>query len=361
MTTSLEPGRPTLRARAAALAAGGARLVPLGLRQSVLAVLIGLAVCFVIMLVVTDEPLAALQAFVFGTFRNPYSFGTMLAIATILATVALASTVAFRAGAFNIGTEGQLVLGGLAAAVTAPLIPGGGFVAQAAALLAASVAGALWILVPTILRVRWRTNEILTTLMANYIAIDVALLLVRTYFRDPDSGALETPPLDPSLWLFRVLPPSNANVGIVLVVLLAVGLWVWFERTRSGKRAEVSGMQPAFAEYLGIDSVGHLRTSMLLSGAISGLAGGLAILGISHSYIDGFSPQYGFLGITVALIGRLRPGGILVAAMLYASLITGATAMQSVSDVPFSLVFVLQGILILLITSQRIGTKGGVA
>ena len=83
------------------------------------------------------------------------------------------------------------------------------------------------------------------------------------------------------------------------------------------------------------------------------------ILGISHAYIDGFSPQYGFLGITVALIGRLRPLGILFAAALYASLITGATAMQSVSDVPFSLVFVLQGILILLITSQRIGGKGG--
>lgn len=337
----------------------GWQVVPLGLRQSIIAVVIGLVICLLIMFAVASEPLVAFQAFTLGTFRNAYSFGSMLAIATILATAAFASTVGFRAGAFNIGTEGQLVLGGLAAAVVAPLVPGGGFIAQLVALIAAAAVGALWIAVPTFLRVRWRTNEILTTLMANYIATDVALFLVRNYFRDPKSGALETPPLDPSLWLWRVLPPSQANIGMLIVILLAGGLWVWFDRTRSGKRGEVSGLQPAFAEYLGIHSTGYLRNSMLLSGALAGLAGGLAILGVSHSFIDGFSPQYGFLGITVALIGRLRPVGVLVAAMLYASLMTGATAMQSVSNVPFALVFVLQGILILLITSQRLGSRGG--
>jgi simple sugar transport system permease protein len=193
--------------------------------------------------------------------------------------------------------------------------------------------------------------------MANYIAADVALFLVNNYFRDTTSGAVETPPLDESLWLVRILPPSAANVGLILAFVVAGVLWVWFDRTRSGKRSEVSGLQPAFAEYLGIRASANLRNSMLISGALAGLAGGVAILGISHSYISGFSPQYGFLGITVALIGRLRPLGVLAAAALYASLITGATAMQSVSDVPYSLVFVLQGVLILLITSQRIGGK----
>lgn len=355
MTAPLEQEEREERRVPGVLLASARRIVPLGLRQSIVAVLIGLAICLAIILAVAEEPFAAFQAFTLGTFRNAYSIGTMIAIATILATAAFASTVAFRAGAFNIGTEGQLVLGGLTAAVVAPAVPGGGFLAQVAALLAAAVVGALWIAIPTVLRVRWRTNEILTTLMANYIAIDLALFMVNNFFRDRTSGAVETPPLDPSLWLVRWLPPSQANVGVIIVIVLAAVLWVWFDRTRSGKRSEVSGLQPAFAEYLGIPSGGRLAASMLLSGGLAGFAGGLAILGISHSYIDGFSPQYGFLGITVALIGRLRPLGILLAAMLYASLITGATAMQSVSNVPFSLVFVLQGILILLITSQRVG------
>jgi general nucleoside transport system permease protein len=358
MTAPVQEETAQRRRVPSVLLASARRVVPLGLAQSIVAVVVGVVVCFVIMLIVASQPLVAFQAFVLGSFRNPYSVGTMISIATILATTAFASTVGFRAGAFNIGTEGQLVLGGLAAAVVAPTIPGGGAIAQIVALAAAAVVGALWIAVPTVLRVRWRTNEILTTLMANYIAVDFALFAVRTWFRDPTSGALETPPLDPSLWLVRILPPSQANIGVVIVIALAAGFAIWSTRTRAGRRAEVSGLQPSFAEYLGIRSHRYLGGSMLASGAIAGLAGGLAILGISHSYIDGFSPQYGFLGITVALIGRLRPVGILVAALLYACLITGATAMQSVSDVPFSLVFVLQGILILLITSQRIGTRG---
>jgi ABC-type uncharacterized transport system permease subunit len=339
------------------LVATARRVVPLGLFQSMVAIVLGIVICFVIMLFATADPLVAFQAFTLGTFRNAYSIGSMIAIASILAVTAFASTVAFRAGAFNIGTEGQLVLGGLTAAIIAEKLPGPGGLVQVIALLGAMAAGALWIAIPTVLRVRYRTNEILTTLMANYIAADLALFLVNQYFRDKGSGAVETPPLDESRWLLQILPPSAANIGVAVALVLAGVLWLWFDRTRAGKRAEVSGLQPAFAEYLGIHSVSYLRNSMLISGALAGLGGGLAILGISHAYIDGFSPQYGFLGITVALIGRLRPVGVLVSALLYASLITGATAMQAVSDVPYSLVFVLQGILILLITSQRIGGR----
>ena len=220
------------------------------------------------------------------------------------------------------------------------------------------LAGGLWIAIPALLRMRYRTNEILTTLMFNYIAADLALFLVNAYFRDPTSGAVETPPLDRSLWLARILPPSAANVGVFLAVGLALGLWVLFEWTRAGKRMEAAGLQPAFAEYLGIPSGRYLFMSLLGSGMLAGLGGGIAILGITHAYVSGFSPQYGFLGITVALIGRLRPLGILLAALLYSSLMTGATVMQSTSDVPFALVFVLQGVLILLITSQRISGRG---
>lgn len=333
------------------------RVVPLGLAQSALAVLIGIAVCFVVILVVADEPLTAFRAFVLGTFTNTYSFGTMISIATILVLTALAATVGFRAGAFNIGVEGQLVLGGLATAVIAPRVAGPAVLAQVVSLLAAAGVGALWVAVPTVLRVRYRTNEILTTLMFTYIATDVALFLVNTYFRDPRSGAVETPRLDQSLWLARFLPPSNANTGAVVAMCVVIVAWVTFDRTRLGTRMEAVGLQPAFAEYLGVRSGTYLAGAMLTSGALAGLAGGLAVLGISHSYIDGFSPQYGFLGITVALIGRLRPAGILAAGVLYASLVTGATRMQSVSDVPFSLVFVLQGALVLLITSQRLDRR----
>lgn len=328
------------------------RIVPLGLVQSVLAVALGLILCLILILCIADKPWTAFHAFTLGTFQNTYSFGTMIAIATVLALTGLASAVGFRAGAFNIGGEGQVVLGGLCCALVAQHIGGTGGVAQLLALLAAAATGALWIAVPTYLRVRFNTNEILTTLMMNYIAQNLALYLVNSHFKDPTSGATETPPLRHAVWLGSILRPSQANIGVFIVIGIAVVTWIVFDRTRVGRRMEAGGLQPAFAEYLGIRSSLYLTGSMLVSGALAGLAGGIAILGISHAYIDGFSPQYGFLGITVALIGRLRPMGILVAAVLYASLTTGATEMQAVSNVPYSLVFILQGILILLITSQ---------
>lgn len=332
-------------------------VVPLGLRQSLVAVVLGIVVCFVIILLVASEPLTAFQSFVLGTFRTPYAFGSMIAIATVLILTALAATVSFRSGAFNIGTEGQLVLGGLAAAVTAGHLGVSGVVGQVVTLVVAAVAGAVWIVVPAFLRVRYGTNEILTTLMFNYIAAEVALYLVNEFFRDKTSGAVETPPLDTSMWLSRILPPSPANTGLFLAVALLVAAWVVFDRSRAGKRMEAAGLQPAFAEYLGISSRRYLMSSLLASGAVAGLAGGVAVLGITHAYVSGFSPQYGFLGITVALIGRLRPLGILFAAFLYATLMTGATAMQATTDVPFALVYVLQGVLILFITSQRTGGR----
>lgn len=333
--------------------------LPRGLIHSLVAVAIGIAICFAIIVAVADDPMTAFRSFVLGTFSSLYTFGSMIAIATVLALTALSAASGFRAGAFNIGIEGQLVLGGLAAAVTAQHSGVGGIAGQVAALLAATLVGALWIAVPAWLRVRYRTNEILTTLMFNYIAADLALFLVNAYFRDRTSGAVETPPLDPALWLTRILPPSAANVGVFLVIALGVGLWILFDRTRTGKRMEAVGLQPAFAEYLGVRSSRYLFVSMIGSGALAGLGGGIAVLGITHAYISGFSPQYGFLGITVALIGRLRPIGILVASLLYSSLVTGATVMQSTSDVPFALVFILQGVLILLITSQRFGKGNG--
>ncbi|HEY0248273.1 MAG TPA: ABC transporter permease [Gryllotalpicola sp.] len=350
--TSAEREAPRRRSVPLIVVDGVRRIVPMGLWQSALAVIAGLIICFFIILAVGGTPLVAFKAFTLGTFQNAYSFGSMIAIATVLAVTGFSSTVAFRAGAFNIGSEGQLVMAGLVTAVVAQHLPGPGGVVQIVALLAAAATGMLWIAVPTYLRVRFRINEILTTLMMNYIAADLSLFLVNSYFRDKTSGAVETPPLAPSRWLAGFLAPSAANIGAFVALAIGLVLWFVFTKTRVGMRMEVAGLQPAFADYLGIRSVRYLWNSMLGSGGLAGLAGGLAILGISHEYIDGFSPQYGFLGITVALIGRLRPLGVLVAAALYACLITGATAMQAVSNVPYSLVFILQGILILLITSQ---------
>ena len=329
-----------------------------GLRQSLLAIVLGLLISLGIIAVIADEPMAAFRAFTLGSFEDVYSFGTMLSIATILAITGLASAVGFKSGAFNIGGEGQLYMGGLTAAIVALELPGPGPLVMIAALVAAAVVGAAWIAIPAVLRVYYGVTEIVTTLMSTYIAMNLTKYLVKAHFKDPQSGALETPPIPQDTWLPSILSPSNANYGLFLALILAGGMALFFARTRTGMRLKLVGLQPAFAENVGIAPDRVMLGGLLSSGALAGLGGGVAILGLSHSFIDSFSPQFGFLGITVALIGRLSPIGVLAAAVLYGSLMTGATSMQSVSNVPFALVFILQGILILLITSQGIRKRG---
>ena len=323
--------------------------------RSVAAVAAGLAVCLVIILIVSDEPADAFLALTLGSFRDPFSFGSMLSIATILVVTGLAAAVAFRAGAFNIGGEGQLYLGAVAAAIVALSLPVPGPLVIVIAIVAGALAGAAWVAIPALLRAFLGVNEIVTTLMANYIAILTTLLILNLGLRDVTSGAPESSPLPLSAYLPTMLEPSKANWGLFVAIAAVVVTWVVLRYTRAGFRLRLVGLSPLFADTVGVSPQRVLATSLLVSGAIAGLAGALVTLGIEHRFIQGFSPGYGFLGITVALIGRLDPFGVLAAGVLYGMLLNGATKMQSASDVPFALVFLLQGVIILLITAQRLG------
>lgn len=329
-----------------------------GILQPALAVLAALVFSFVIIALIADNPAEAFRAFTLSSFVDLYSFGTMLSLATILVITGLSSMVAFKAGAFNIGGEGQVYIGGLTSALVALHLPAPGPVTMIVSLLAGAVAGALWILIPAVLRVYYGVTEIVTTLMSTYIATAVTAWLVTEYFQNPTSGARETDVLPSETWLPRLFDQSHANIGLILAVALVVVFAVYYSATRGGVRTKVVGLQPSVAEALGLPQRRILLSSLLTSGALAGLGGALAIMGITHAFMDGFSPQFGFLGITVALIGRLSPFGVLLAALLYGSLMNGATSMQSVSDVPFALVFLLQGVLILLVTARRLQRTG---
>jgi ABC-type uncharacterized transport system permease subunit len=171
-------------------AAQAYRIVPLGMRQSIVALALGLAVCLIIIFAVAESPWDAFVAFVTGSFDSAYAIGTMIAIATVLGMTALGSALGFRAGVFNLGPEGQLLVGGLAAALFAINAPGPGWLVAALALASSAIAGALWIAIPALLRVRLRCNELLTTLMMNYVAASFTLFLVNSYFRNPEAARL---------------------------------------------------------------------------------------------------------------------------------------------------------------------------
>lgn len=270
-------------------------------------------------------PLGTLRAAAVGTWGTPYGIGQVLFKATPLILTGLSFEVAFRAGLFNIGGEGQLAAGGLAGAVVASRLPTGtpAFVALPLVLLIAMLAGALIALVPALLRARRGVHEIISTIMMNRIAdILVPYLLVTL----AGGSSVRTPDIIPSASLprldraFSALSGSAASTAFPLAVILAFGLHRLLVRTRVGREMRWVGQNANACRAQGIDVPRRLVQAMMLSGALSGAVMAATVLGYKGYFELGIGSGAGFTGVAVALLGRGNPLGIVLAALLFGTL-----------------------------------------
>jgi general nucleoside transport system permease protein len=325
---------PVLRWQDAAAA-----LAPLLLALVVAAIVLGLA---------GHNPLEVYRLLAVESFGGAKRIAATLAAATPLMLTGLATAVAFRAGAFNVGVEGCVFVGGLAAAYagftwaglpSSLLLP--------LALVASSVVGALWMLVPGVLKAKLDVDEVVTTLMLNFIAIGLTAFLVNGPLLAPGSANSATPMVDAAARLPKLLPPSTLNGGFLIALALLVLYAWWGSRTALGFETRIAGLNARFANASGIDVPMLIIKMMLLSGAIGGLAGGIHALGAVGRFVAGFSPGYGFTGIAVALLGRGSAPGILLAAILFGALTTSGATIQLFSDVPIEIVSILQGMVMI--------------
>ncbi len=287
------------------------------------------------------EVYVLLAAEAFGSSRR---IAATLSAATPLILTGLATAVAFRAGAFNVGVEGCIFVGGLAAAYVGFTFAGlPAALLLPAALAAAVVVGSLWMLVPGLLKARLDVDEVVTTLMLNFIAISLTAWLVNGPLLAPGSANSATPMIADAARLPRLMPPSTLNAGFLIAIAL-LGLYaLWGSRTALGFETRLTGMNPRFAIASGIDVPMLVIKMMLLSGAIGGLAGGIHALGNVGRFVAGFSPGYGFTGIAVALLGRGSALGIFLAALFFGALANAGATIQFFSDVPIEIVDILQG------------------
>src|SRR5690606_18064357 len=215
------------------------------------------------------------------------------------------------------------------------------------AILASVIVGTLWMLVPGVLKARLNVDEVVTTLMLNFIAISLTAYLVNGPLLAPGSANSATPMVTDAARLPRLMPPSTLNAGFIIAVVLLVLYWLWGNRTALGFETRIAGLNPRFATSSGIDVPMLIIKMMLLSGAIGGLAGGIHALGTVGRFVSGFSPGYGFTGIAVALLGRGSAIGIFLAAVLFGALATSGATIQLFSDVPIEIVSILQGMVMI--------------
>ena len=312
------------------------------------------------------DPIVVYDRLFLGALGDPLSagwdpFNRQLAITlretTVLLFTGLSVAIAFRAGIFNIGTQGQMVVGALATAVAvlwaSPLVSGavGTVLLIPFGILVGSLFGGLYGAIPGALKAYADANEVITTIMLNFVATSIVLYLVSGVFKDPESFANQTESL-PEFALFPSLLYDSAygfSILALLFGLVAIGvLYYVLEQTTFGYNVRTSGLQPRAAEYGGVDAKRIVVATMSLSGALGGIAGAVYVMMVLGKFQTGV-PAYGFDGITVAILGGSNPIGVGLAAFLFGVLKSGTTVVQFATDVPRQLIGVLRGLIILFV------------
>jgi ABC-type uncharacterized transport system permease subunit len=285
-------------------------------------------------------------------------FSGTLVRAIPLAVLGVAVSIAFRAGVFNIGTEGQLLLGAIASTVVGL---GGSVLGPftvVLALTAAAVAGGLWAAIAAFLRNRFGVLEVISTIMLNFIALNLVSYLVRGPLQEPTHIYPQTELVAAGARLPRLWADTRLHAGIVVAVMVALATWWFLARTAAGFRVRVVGASPTAAFVTGRVRVTRVSFwAFLVSGAVAGLAGGVEVSGVTYALYENLSPGYGFSAIAVAILARLQPLWVLPAALLFATLETGALGMQRDAGVPSVVAQALEAMIILIVVAGSGGFK----
>jgi len=304
---------------------------------------------FIILLITGNNPVEAYGALFRGAFGSKRGFGETLLSTTPLLFGGLGFALAYRCGLFNIGIEGQIAVGGLAAAFLGYSVKGLPMILHLPLVIGgAALAGALWGIGPGFLKARFGIHEVIGTIMMNHIAFKISAYMVSV--QGPMKDRLDEMPASPfiedSAKIVRIWPGTRLHWGILIALVMAVVVWFILFRTRLGYKIRAVGRNRFAAETGGISIGKHIILAMTLSGALGGLAGGVEILGIHYRLLASFSPGYGFDSIAVALLGMLHPFGIIASAFLFGVLRSGSILMQAMAGVSQHMVQVISAIII---------------
>ena len=318
-----------------------------GLGTSLLAVVAALGLGAIIIGGSGKNPLTAYGSILAGSFGNWFAIGETLARAAPLALVGVGAAVALRAGVITIGAQGQLIAGSIGALATGLLLQDApSAVAIPLAAIGGAVFGMVWVLIPALLRAHLNVNEILSTLLFNEFAFLLLAYLLNGPLKEPRAITPKSEPFPDNASLGDLVAGTRLHAGVlaVVVVVLLFGLWT---RSTMGYRYDLFGENPRLAHSLGIGGRRIILNSLLISGALAGLAGWLQSAGLLQRLFVDIAEEIGFFGLVVAMLGGARPLGILAAALLVGVLQAGGLHMQAVEGIPASLSDVIQALILL--------------
>ncbi len=325
-----------------------------GVLVQVIAIIMAFAVGAVVLVATGYSPLDTYAVMMGGAFGDVFGIGQTLTQATPIVFTALAFLFSFRSGLFNIGAEGQFLVGAFASAVVGisfDNLPAPIHVLLA--LAAGALVGGLWGLIPAFLRTRFGAHEVITTMMMSYVAFYITGYMVNYPFKEPGWVA-QTVLVAESSRLPRILQPTQLSASIIVAIALVAVTQYILQKTTLGFEIRATGLNPDAAENAGIDVKRGMIIALVVSGAMAGLGGSGEILGVHRRFIEGFSPGYGWDGLAVALVGGLNPFGVLLAAILFGALRSGGMAMSRSIGVPLDIVILLQALVVLFVAAPAL-------
>jgi general nucleoside transport system permease protein len=325
-----------------------------GFVSSVGALILSVAVGSIFLLVHGYSPLETYTGILKGAFGNQYAIAETLLKATPLIFTGLAFALASRAGLFNIGAEGQLIVGALAAAMVGAMALGRlGILHVVLALIAGCAAGAAWGVLAGWIKAQFGANEVIVTIMLNYIALLLTGYMVN-YPWKAEGMVAQTVRIMPAAELARMMRGSQLSYGILIGLLAVAVSWFIIRRTVLGFEIRAVGHNLSAAETGGVRTTVTMIVAMALAGAMAGLGGGVEVLGVHRRFIQGFSPGFGYNGIAVSVLAGDRPWVIPLSAILFGALSAGGAYLDRTTGLPGDFSLLIQGLVIFFAASPRI-------
>ena len=319
----------------------------------VLSILASLLIGALIMLANGRSPALGYGAVLKGAFGSKYNIATTFAKTVPLVLTGLATAISFNSGIFNIGGEGQLYLGAFAAAYVGftfvNLPKGMGIIL---AIIAGAIVGGLYAFVPGLLKVKYKIDEVITTIMLNSVAVLFTSYLVNYPFASTRGKMGATEMIAEQYKLSRLVKLSTLNTSIFFMGIIAIIIYYLMEKTSAGYDFKIVGQNSLFARYGGINDKKQMLIAMVLSGVLCGIAGVFEVLGVHYRFLQHISPGFAWDGMLVALIVKNNPIGVIIMSIFFGALKTGSISMENATSIPSELVLVIQSIIILFIAGE---------
>jgi ABC-type uncharacterized transport system permease subunit len=324
----------------------------------VIAILFAILLGSIIIILIDESPVRVFSTLMRGAFGDMSRVAGTLLQTTPILICGIAACIALRGGIFNVGVEGQLFMGGFAAALVGFAMPLPPIIHMLVGIAAAIIAGAAWVAIPAWFYVRFKANEVVSTILSNYVAVLLTSYFTIFLFKRP-GGWSETPPIQPSAYLPELFDFSRLNWGLVIGLALAVAAAWYFRNTPGGYAISMTGSAPKFAEYGGVNVRKRRFWVFIASGAIGGLAGGVETLGVHHRFMEGFAPGFGFDGLIAALLANGSPIGTIATALFFGALRSGSLLLETDTTASREIITVIQAFIILSVSAQFLLQRGG--